>query len=139
MYQLRGNAQIIRRRLPKQSKILQITQSFFTRCTTISSCWTALGSSNQPGQQNTYVRNDINAWHSGAQNSYADVTRLGTPNAANNNASNSFSDNDRENNVLFTIEELKSITIELIKNLKCCKSKEDQFNVITTLAFKFLS
>lgn len=39
---------------------------------------------------------------------------------------------------LFSLEELKNLTLELIKNLKNCKTKTDQFNVITNLAFKFL-
>lgn len=43
------------------------------------------------------------------------------------------------NNSLFSTEELKSLTFELIDNLKNCRSKTDQFNVITSLAFKFLS
>lgn len=43
------------------------------------------------------------------------------------------------NNDLFTVNELKSLTIELIDNLRSCKSKSEQFNVITSLAFKFLS
>lgn len=41
-------------------------------------------------------------------------------------------------NDLFSTEELMSLTRELIHNLKSCKNKSDQFNVITTLAFKFL-
>ena len=43
------------------------------------------------------------------------------------------------NNDLFTLEELKDLTIELITNLKNCKTKTDQFDVVTKLAFKFLS
>lgn len=42
------------------------------------------------------------------------------------------------NNNLFSIEEMKNLTIELISNLSKCKTKSDQFEVITSLAFKFL-
>lgn len=43
------------------------------------------------------------------------------------------------NNNLFTLEEIKNLTLELIVNLKKCKDKSEQFEVITTLACKFLS
>lgn len=46
---------------------------------------------------------------------------------------------NQNNENLFSIEELKSLTVELIKNLSNCKSRIDQFEVITSLAFKFLS
>lgn len=42
-----------------------------------------------------------------------------------------------ENN-LFSIDELKNLTFELISKLRNCKSRFDQFEVITGLAFKFL-
>lgn len=41
-------------------------------------------------------------------------------------------------NDLFSVEQLKVLTSELIDNLKHCKSKTDQFEVITSLAFKFI-
>lgn len=40
---------------------------------------------------------------------------------------------------LFSIEEIKNLTFELINNLRSCKNKSDQFVVITNLACKFLS
>lgn len=40
---------------------------------------------------------------------------------------------------LFTLEEIKSLTFDLIRNLSNCKTKADQFEVITSLACKFLS
>lgn len=40
---------------------------------------------------------------------------------------------------LFSFEEIKCITLELISKLRSCKTREDQFEVITTLACKFLS
>ena len=43
------------------------------------------------------------------------------------------------NNDLFTLQEVKNITLELITNLRNCKSKVEQFEVITSLAIKFLS
>ena len=42
------------------------------------------------------------------------------------------------NNNLFSLDELRIITTELISKLRNCKSKADQFEVITSLAFKFL-
>lgn len=48
------------------------------------------------------------------------------------------SENIQPKNDLFSIEELKNITLELISLLKNCKSKSDQFQAITTIAFKFL-
>lgn len=44
-----------------------------------------------------------------------------------------------QNNDLFSIDEIKSLTMELISNLQKCKTKADQFDVITSLACKFLS
>lgn len=52
---------------------------------------------------------------------------------ANNLGSQTNTHND-----LFSVEELMSLTRELVHNLKSCKTKTDQFHVITTLAFKFL-
>ena len=39
---------------------------------------------------------------------------------------------------LFSAQHLQILTLELINNLKNCKCKLNQFNVITNLAFKFL-
>lgn len=44
-----------------------------------------------------------------------------------------------QNNDLSSLEELKTLTVELITNLSKCKSRADQFDVITNLAFKFLA
>ena len=43
------------------------------------------------------------------------------------------------NGELFAIPELQSLTMDLINNLRNCKTKLDQFEVITNLACKFLS
>lgn len=58
--------------------------------------------------------------------SYANIVRSNssTPNISND---------------LFSFNELKMLTLELIENIKSCKSKSDQFSVITNLALKFLS
>ena len=45
---------------------------------------------------------------------------------------------ENQNNNLFSFEELKNLTVELISNLSKCKSRADQFEVITSLACKFL-
>lgn len=42
-------------------------------------------------------------------------------------------------NDLFSTEEIRQLTIELIDKLKRCRNKADQFEVITTLACTFLS
>lgn len=42
------------------------------------------------------------------------------------------------NNDLFSVDELRNLTCELISKLKNCKSRAEQFGVITDLAFKFL-
>ena len=47
--------------------------------------------------------------------------------------------NSTQNADLFSISELQTLTFELIANLKNCKTKLDQFEVITNLACKFLS
>lgn len=62
------------------------------------------------------------------QNSWANTVRNGDRDCQQNNNTND----------LFSSAELQSLTFELIKNLKKCNSKLDQFNVITNLAFKFL-
>lgn len=41
-------------------------------------------------------------------------------------------------NDLFSFEELKDLTMELISKLQNCKSRADQFEVVTSLACKFL-
>ena len=42
------------------------------------------------------------------------------------------------NNLNSSFEELKNLTFELISNLRKCKSREEQFEVVTNLAYKFL-
>lgn len=59
-----------------------------------------------------------------------------TLNQGNNNINREW--NQQHNNNLFSLDEIKSLTMELISKLKNCKSKEDQFEVITSLACKFL-
>lgn len=56
----------------------------------------------------------------------------------NNGPSFTFNSNVNNSN-LFSLEEIKNLTLELIVNLKKCKNRSDQFEVITTLACKFLS
>lgn len=68
-----------------------------------------------------------------------------TGNIMQNNWANIVRNGDRDNqpnaneNDLFSFTELKSLTFELIDNLKKCNCKLDQFNVITNLALKFLA
>lgn len=68
-----------------------------------------------------------------------------SPNVNGNNIPNvtSFASvvrNERTlSNDLFSLEELKTLTLELIEKLSSCKTKKEQFNVVTDLAFKFLS
>lgn len=50
-----------------------------------------------------------------------------------------FNSNTNNSNELFSPEEIKNLTLELITNLRNCRSKADQFEVITNLACKFLS
>lgn len=45
---------------------------------------------------------------------------------------------NNKNNNLFSFEEMKNLTFELIASFKNCKTREEQFGVVTTLAFKFL-
>lgn len=53
--------------------------------------------------------------------------------------SNNMSAENCSKNDLFTTDELQALTIELIDKLRNCKNKSEQFNVITSLAIKFLS
>lgn len=100
------------------------------------------GHKNAPAKQRVVQSSNRNEMFSSTMPniSYADRLRHG-PN--NNNISNAnLNNNNAEgfvNNTLFSFDELKSLTFELIQNLKLCKSKLEQFNVITSLAFKFLS
>lgn len=64
---------------------------------------------------------------------------LSTPNNTYANVVRStYTSQNNPSNDIFTLEELKALTFELIENLKNCKTKTDQFNVITNIAFKFL-
>lgn len=49
------------------------------------------------------------------------------------------SNGNTASNDLFSVDQLKEMTFELIKNLRNCKTKIDQLDVITSLAFKFLN
>ena len=61
------------------------------------------------------------------------------PNMSSWNYSQPFTQvNSNINNNLFSFEELKNLTFELIANLKSCKSREEQFQVVTNLDCKFL-
>ena len=84
--------------------------------------------SNQIFCDSSHSNNRASGFHS----TYANAVRYGTNNNANN-ISLELSSND-----LFSLNELKALTLELIENLRNCKSKTEQFNVITNLAFKFL-
>lgn len=46
---------------------------------------------------------------------------------------------NKNNNDLLSFDEIKNITFELINKLKACKCKLDQFEVVSSIAFKFLS
>lgn len=84
---------------------------------------------NMPRVVNNHVTNTRNNYnnnygnnHTSTGNTFANVVRS-SPNNSND---------------LFSLEELKCLTLELIGKLKNCKTKSDQFAVITDLAFKFL-
>lgn len=47
--------------------------------------------------------------------------------------------NNNTNDVLFSFDDIKNITLELIQKLKACKTKLDQFEVVSSIAHKFLS
>lgn len=81
-------------------------------------------------------------------NNFPNTLRQSAPTATNNwlpprglfNNSNSYnSSNVNSSNELFSLQEIKNLTLELITNLRNCKNKADQFEVITNLACKFLS
>lgn len=58
----------------------------------------------------------------------------------NNNNYNSAQGNPHNNNnlSLFSQEEFMELTMEMISKLSSCKTREQQFGVITQLAFKFV-
>lgn len=64
-------------------------------------------------------------------------TNPGWNHQTNNNNANNNNGNNNPNN-LFSVEEIKNLTFELISKLKNCKCKADQFEVITLLACRFL-
>lgn len=94
--------------------------------------------------RNAYVnlrqRNGHNKKSTGynTQPSHSQQTAKFDPNGAYTSFANVVSFNNTNNN-LFNIDQLKELTFELINNLRNCKSKAEQFEVITSLAFKFLS
>ena len=61
-----------------------------------------------------------------------------TPNTSIIGNSLPYSQNFNNNNNLFSFEELKNLTFDLISNLRKCKTREEQFQVVTNLACKFL-
>lgn len=61
--------------------------------------------------------------------------RFSYKNINNQNRGNTTTNTDE----LFSIEEVQQITLELIARLRNCKNKLDQFEVITSIASKFLS
>ena len=61
-----------------------------------------------------------------------------TPNTSIIGNSLPYSQNFTNNNNLFSFEELKNLTFDLISNLRKCKTREEQFQVVTNLACKFL-
>lgn len=62
-------------------------------------------------------------------------------NINNNNTFNNARDSAHNNNIshsLFSEEEFMTLTMEMISKLSSCKTREEQFGVITQLAFKFV-
>lgn len=82
--------------------------------------------SNRNYTQNNPVQYDVSFPNTLNQNT--------TQNAGNWNTQG----NSNNNNNLFSIQEIKNLTMELITSLKNCKTRADQFEVITGLACKFL-
>lgn len=74
------------------------------------------------------------------QQQHAVSNRSSTNNFTNSMFSNnvSYSSKLRGNNDLFTENEISQLTIEMITQLRECKSKEQQFNVIAQLTIKYL-
>lgn len=56
-----------------------------------------------------------------------------------NNKSSHINSSQHINNTLFTSETLLQLTTELITNLQNCRTKLDQFQVITKLAIKYIN
>lgn len=99
-------------------------------------------------QQNKYVSSGVNY-----NNNFPNSLRQNIPrisgvwqhpmNHNNNNNSNynntNFASNTTSNSgELFSAQELQALALELINNLRNCKSKYDQFEAISCLACKFL-
>lgn len=93
-------------------------------------------------------RRRIREFNGNYNNNFPNTLRQSTPTSTRNwqapkTATNNFSSNSPNNNGgsadLFSIEEIKNLTLELITNLRNCKDKAQQFEVITSLACKFLS
>lgn len=81
-----------------------------------------------PNSNNTYIDYSTHFPNTLQQKTTSHVSNWGKPDLPNSN-----------NQDLFSFEELKTLTVELITNLSKCKTRSDQFEVITNLAFKFLS
>ena len=67
------------------------------------------------------------------------ITPIWNYSSRNKNEGNNYINLPQNPGELFTMSELQQLTLELITNLKNCKNKFDQFEVITKLACKFLS
>lgn len=63
-----------------------------------------------------------------------DNTRFAWPSTQNKN----FTRNTQNSNDLFTAEEITQLVLDILNKLKPCKSKEEQFHVVTQLATKYL-
>lgn len=102
----------------------------------------------QPAQRRSVRQNTARQANGSYNNNYPNTLHQSIPaqsgnwisrrDAINNNSGNN-TYNSGGPNELFSIEEIKNLTLELITKLKNCKSKAEQFEVITNLAVKFLS
>lgn len=85
--------------------------------------------------------NQNNSLHVGnftrTHNAYPSLPNTQTPGPAIRREWPSYSNAASSSN-LFSIEEISHLTLEIISNLKPCKSKDEQFQVITQLAVKYL-
>lgn len=97
----------------------------------------------QPVQQrrprNYYVSHPNSNYNSNFPNTLHQSANSAPSIWISQNNGNSNSNQSSNTNDLFTIQEMKNITLELITNLKNCKSKIEQFEVVTSLAIKFLT
>lgn len=83
-----------------------------------------------------YSRVNGNTHHNFSWNHHTNNNNNTNINNTNNNKQNSTPNNSP--NDLFTQEEVMQLTFEMVSSLRPCKSRDDQFNVIASLAIKFL-